>query len=596
MSSSARNVVVAPVAKQQLPHFFSADEFNGGTFETTRERLEQLCASIFGPDSDWVPVGNHVSVDSGHVSQQGAAAGDGRALASSFLCFRIRVQSRTHEEPSRVVVTHLFVDHAWAMTFGREAFGFPAIFAEFKREAGDSRLRVIIDDGLSGSKPPSIELTWQVDPTSQLPKTSLWQMIGADGRRIPFLQIKQMRDGIEAERACYRELLSGNIRVARDAPVQAAKTKLSIDAELLELMDLPLPASAETHHGYTTSALSLSVETRAPASIGPSARRQPALLQRRGDPQAAPPYRFTDVDIVGFKLPVRRALLRRLCDTWLNDPFPDRSFRYEPANVDLIVECLKYPSMFSENPPPGVPREAATRQHELVFRMLVDKIDEDGRSLCAPAVFCPFLFVDNIASLISGREVIGYPKLLARFEQYGDEGQFDACKIAAVTPDPAGRDDEPLVTFDCRFERKPRDVEELFGRQPAPPTPRRPRARRPSFDMIWWNMADLQSGGSHSLLEPWARAHTAGYRGLQVKRFLDAKDLSRPCYSQLVEFEYSLLKAEVSLPEHDATLHFPKSVYGIADAFGLSAVVPVPPGAWYRTRADFEFHVRDPLA
>jgi hypothetical protein len=234
----------------------------------------------------------------------------------------------------------------------------------------------------------------------------------------------------------------------------------------------------------------------------------------------------------------------------------------------------------------------------LVFRILVEKIDDDGRSLCSPAVFCPFLFVDNIASLISGREVIGYPKLLARFQHYGaDEGQFDACKIVAVTPDPIGRAEEPLVTIDCRFEKKPRDVEELFDGQHEPPAPTRVRGRRPTFDMIWWNMEDLRSGGGgDSLTRPWARSRTAGYCGLQVKRFLDAKDLKKACYTQLVEFEYSVLKAEMSLPEHGATLHFPSSVYGVAKALGLSAIVPVPPGAWYRTRADFEFHVTDPLA
>lgn len=87
-----------------------------------------------------------------------------------------------------------------------------------------------------------------------------------------------------------------------------------------------------------------------------------------------------------------------------------------------------------------------------------------------------------------------------------------------------------------------------------------------------------------------------GYGALQAKRFRDAADPARDCYREIVEADYSLLKAEVALSRYNATLHVQDET--IAKYFGLSSTVPVPvpPGSWYRTKADFCFRVRDRLA
>jgi hypothetical protein len=622
-----------PFQEHLLPRLLATDNLIGGTFNAEPRALEKLFSQIFGSSSPWRLASDEVLVDYGEVKtarepQQGV-------LACSFVAFRILVtrEPASVAEPSpedvSVVVTHLFVDQPWAMTYGREIFGFPALFAWF--EPKPNGVEVFLEPNLDEAEdeaeaelddetqrcaaveeaPPAPErlpivgLTWKTTSSSRLP--DFWKTLQSKGGTgmIPFVQQKQMRDGLDATRACYQTLVEGRMTLlAIKRKVGGRTVELALAApHLLDPTELGLAANATSERGYQTAheTVQVQVVSASQAPIVRSGRNGPALRQRRGDPQAAPAYEFTDVDIVGFRLRVPRDRLQRVCDVWLNDPFPNRSYRYVPAKVDLVVECLNYPFMRSDNPPPGVDPNVVTTQREVIFRMLVGRVGADGRALRAPAVFCPFLFVDSIPSMISGREVIGYPKLLAHFTSRGKRGQFDACKVEALPPGALGGQPQPLVTFDCRYDRTPPNVDLLFqpearyrrGR-PAP----MPDVRVPSF-FAWWDLAMLQSGGvdANAFIRPWLDGQTQGYAGLQVKRFPDAKDLRQECYHEIVECEYSLLEAEIFMPMHDATIHFDSAdICGIADAFGFRPVERVPRGSWYRTRVDFSFRVSDPLA
>jgi len=618
--SAPLKLIVPPRLDDALPKVFASDALTGGTFKARREALEQLCDQIFGADRPWQLHSDEVLVDWGELTAppkppatvEQATAPEPQSLPCSFLCFRVLIAPRESPKDVRMVVTHLFVDHVWAMIYARELFGFPALFAKFTPIVEDERrgVEVTVDGDNPYQQQVVARLLW-VNSRDALSADSFWQMILANPakpelRGAPFVQVKQMRDGLDASRACYQASIEGQVRV--DAPkleVSAAQLTLRLPQELLlEAADVGLEREAKSTRGYRASATTFSVGVQSPPQepIIRNGRSGRPFRQWSGDVQAAPPYSFTNVEIVGFRLPVAAHLLTKLCDTWLNAPFPDRSYRYVPANVDLVVEYLHYPSMKSANPAFRRSVDDATSQQELVFRILVGRVDDDGRPIRSPAVFCPFVFVNSIWSMVSGREVMGYPKLLASFNDYPRQGQgFDACHINAVTPTAGGERERHLLTMDCRFDRDPRDVEELFessrketGTRIAAPsgTPMDP-------DFAWWGLADLQSGGANldTFSAPWLNGQRYGYAGVQLKRFSDAKKPSGECYHEVVECDYTLLKAAVSLQLHNATLHFPEEdVYGIAATFGFPAIVPVPPGAWYRTTADFALNIVDPLA
>jgi len=138
-----------------------------------------------------------------------------------------------------------------------------------------------------------------------------------------------------------------------------------------------------------------------------------------GDPQIPPPYSFKDVKIRSFRLLAARKQLKKLCGRFLNiGTFTDRGFTYSPILPFVDLEVLYYPKMNSEHP--DFKDRGCDYQNECLFRIFVGKYNTEspgrGDSPQEVAVFVPFIFVDSSLSVISGREVIGYPKVWARFE------------------------------------------------------------------------------------------------------------------------------------------------------------------------------------
>ncbi|MBK8016672.1 MAG: hypothetical protein IPK20_08010 [Betaproteobacteria bacterium] len=100
-----------------------------------------------------------------------------------------------------------------------------------------------------------------------------------------------------------------------------------------------------------------------------------------------------------------------------------------------MIEWLRYGAMRSVGPPTEWRNpEDYTTQHELAIRILVGKTEEDSNAAEAPQVFCPFLFVDNWTSMVSGREVLGLWKRIAQFVS-GTQTAFDGTTERRLTVD-----------------------------------------------------------------------------------------------------------------------------------------------------------------
>ena len=138
-----------------------------------------------------------------------------------------------------------------------------------------------------------------------------------------------------------------------------------------------------------------------------------------GDPQIPPPYFFKDVKIRSFRLLADRRNLKKLCARFLNiGDFSKRGFTYCPILPFVDLEVLYYWKMNSEHP--DFANRGCDYQNECVFRVFVGKYDKEspgpGDLPTEVAVFVPFIIVDSSLSVISGREVMGYPKVWGRFE------------------------------------------------------------------------------------------------------------------------------------------------------------------------------------
>ena len=142
------------------------------------------------------------------------------------------------------------------------------------------------------------------------------------------------------------------------------------------------------------------------------------FIQRNDNPEIPPPYKFPGVTIMSFQLPAKLANLQDLCDQMLNiGSLSDRGFEYRAFTDFVDMEIVTYPKMMFDEPP--FSNWGFARQQEIYFRFYVWKFNLFGGLLFPelfPEFFFPFMFVDNPWSMTSGRNVIGFPKVMAKFE------------------------------------------------------------------------------------------------------------------------------------------------------------------------------------
>jgi hypothetical protein len=142
-----------------------------------------------------------------------------------------------------------------------------------------------------------------------------------------------------------------------------------------------------------------------------------SFIQRDDNPEIPPPYKFPGITIMSFRLQAKLGNLQDLCDELLNiGSLADRGFEYRAFTDFVDMEIVTYPKMLFNQAPYS--HRGYASQQELYFRFYVWKFNVFGGLLFPdplPQLFFPFIYVDNSWSMISGRNVIGFPKVMAQF-------------------------------------------------------------------------------------------------------------------------------------------------------------------------------------
>lgn len=146
-------------------------------------------------------------------------------------------------------------------------------------------------------------------------------------------------------------------------------------------------------------------------------------------------FEFDDVEVLGFRVAIptpvegdgaaREATWRKFLR--LVEPLnfhleartaaADRArpdFLYRPASPVLNIELLRYGRMARPNQEDGREQDYQA-QHELLVRVVIGRVDQDGAQAHEPATFVPAIFVDNRWSKSLGRQFLGMDKRLAHF-------------------------------------------------------------------------------------------------------------------------------------------------------------------------------------
>jgi len=298
-------------------------------------------------------------------------------------------------------------------------------------------------------------------------------------------------------------------------------------------------------------------------------------VSRTDDPEIPPPYAFPGVTIMSFRLPASLSKLQLLCDQLLNiGSLADRGFEYRAFLGFVDIEIVTYPKMMFDQQP--FSNRGFASQQELYFRFYVWKFTSVGGVLFpvnVPEFFFPFIFVDNSWSMISGRSVIGFPKVITKFEPETVLGtnpfQITASALVLRTFSPTTKLDwAPIV------ELKPSKTTGAVN----PPSG------------VWpW------IGLGATILDPylnelWQRVLANVpqiFSTVQLKQFRDTPD--EACYQAVVATPFTPLniRAPQPLPPVTITVNSYASL-DIPGSLGFAAGVPLQPALQYSVSLDMK--------
>jgi hypothetical protein len=298
------------------------------------------------------------------------------------------------------------------------------------------------------------------------------------------------------------------------------------------------------------------------------------FVMRPDNPEVPPPYSFPGITIMSFRLPATLAKLQDLCDELLNiGSSQQRGFEYRAVAGFVDMELVTYPKMVFDQSPFN--NQGFATQQELYFRFMVWKyVSVSGLQFpgaATPEWTIPFIFVDNSWSLISGRSVIGFPKVMAQFSPtpFLNANPFNISASALVleTHSPTTKLDwRPIVKIDADK-----------GAAPAP--------------VGVWPWIGLGSALVDPLLdEPLQLLLAAApdaFSTIELKQFRDAMNPTEACYQAVVatRFSPSNMSAPIALPAATVTVNRYASL-DIPGSLGFAANTPLQPLLQYAVTMD----------
>jgi hypothetical protein len=285
------------------------------------------------------------------------------------------------------------------------------------------------------------------------------------------------------------------------------------------------------------------------------------FILRTDNPEIPPPYVFPDITIQSYRLPATLSNLQQLCDQLLNiGDLEDRGFEYVAVAGFVDMEIVTYPKMsFAESP---YSSWGFATQQEFYFRFFVWKfVYVSGVFFPEPLPeFCiPFIFVDNSWSMISGRNVIGFPKAMAEFSPPAVLG-VNPFKVAISTPVLATH----LPTTKLQM-------------MPIVKIDPWPQGNPPVPNGVWpWLDLGVELGDPllNDYLELLQAAIPDAFAIVELKQFRDAASLTDACYQAVVSTRFS--PSNIGQPQALPPVKVTVNSYASLDIPGSLGLPPNP--------------------
>ena len=253
--------------------------------------------------------------------------------------------------------------------------------------------------------------------------------------------------------------------------------------------------------------------------------------------QGHPPYIAQGLGTRSFLLLGAYAKAEELCDRYLNIAPPEvMGFEWRPLWIPGLNETVVYMQVntypYFASKVPEFRDRGFTTFNEIAFGLPVFKYVPDHLLPRQVALFMPYVFVDLSSSLIGGREVYGYPKLMADFQIPED----------IADPYPTRVETQVYVTFSPTSTLTTELLAEITaGEEIGKEIPPNPWPWGPIGELYAANAEYPVEKDQFDLMK-----ESSGLHCVQLKEFRDAQELDHACYQAIVDIELKLKKSHRS--------------------------------------------------
>jgi hypothetical protein len=140
---------------------------------------------------------------------------------------------------------------------------------------------------------------------------------------------------------------------------------------------------------------------------------RPEYIVRGGDLVMSPPLEHQNVTMYSFLVNADLDALTAICDQHLNAVSEPSGIVYKPLLPMASIVCADIVKSFSTTPPDSQKGWMAERDFGVWIPVVATKLRPGPEPPGRLAWYMPYLFVDNVAAMVTGREVYGFFKQTA---------------------------------------------------------------------------------------------------------------------------------------------------------------------------------------
>lgn len=289
----------------------------------------------------------------------------------------------------------------------------------------------------------------------------------------------------------------------------------------------------------------------------------PRYVDRGGDIVACQPIALDRTIMYAFLLPADPRRLQALCDTVFNVPSAG-AVRFAPLLPMVVAVCASMGHAQSEDPVQRNWGWSTERDFGFWLPVVGGRVGEAPRIMW----FLPYLFVDNISAVVTGRETFGFSKQTGRMRMPSGPDDRSLFSVRTLVIDRFTPDTRAAVRrlYTIRHHEGGM-LDDLVAAWDAPSD---------ALAALEHSLRALAEQAEGVLTHPWDVVRSLldedllTVRMAFLKQFRDVTDPTRACFQAIVEAPCRLrvFRGGGPLPAHDVTIR-PCASHPIVDELGL---------------------------